>query len=488
MTGILYYFASILAALAVAMLAPVFVAAVAGETHMMQTFALVATMTVFVAGATSFALSGQGRRLANAGGYSLLVVTWTFVPLIAAVPIAIATDVGFINAAFEATSGLTTTGATVIRQVDSLPRALIFWRAELQWIGGFLTLLTILMILAPAGVGGLPNRHIRLLEASSRGGDRRIEHLLAETAIAYGVITLACFVALLASGVGTFDALCLTFSTISTGGFLPHSGNLANTAGPGAQLWIIVFMLIGSTNFLWHSMLVQRRWSLLVRHRESYFVIGLAGVLGLIYAGVMFRAAGSSAVLPPLTALREGLFTAASLVSTTGFEVREGSFAVLPFPLVILVLLVGGSTFSTAGGVKHYRFGGMLVQSYRELVRILYPHGIRAARFGSQTYDIQMMKAVWSSFALMVGAVLVGAIVLSLNMPDAEGAFLAAISLLSNAGPVYDSAWQPGVRTWPQFAEFEPWEKLVSILLMVAGRIEILAVFGALNRTYWYHR
>ena len=91
MTGILYYFASILAALAVAMLAPVFVAAVAGETHMMQTFALVATMTVFVAGATSFALSGQGRRLANAGGYSLLVVTWTFVPLIAAVPIAIAT-------------------------------------------------------------------------------------------------------------------------------------------------------------------------------------------------------------------------------------------------------------------------------------------------------------------------------------------------------------------------------------------------------------
>ncbi len=488
MTGVLYYFASILAALAVAMLGPVFVAAIYGEVRVMQSFALVATLTVFVAGATSFALSGQGRRLANAGGYTLLVITWAFTPFIAAIPVAVATDAGLIDATFEATSGLTTTGASVFPLLDSLPRSIIFWRSELQWLGGFLTLLTIVLILAPAGVGGLPNRYIKLLESTSHGAGRRIEHLLAETAIAYGIISLACFVAFLASGLTTFDAMCLMFSTVSTGGLLPHEGNVSDIAGPGAQFWMMIFMIVGSTSVLWHSMIVQRRWMLLIQHRESYFVIGLAVVLGLIYAGTMIHVAGSPQVLAPLTALREGLFTATSLVSTTGYEVRDGSFSILPFPLVILIMLIGGASFSTAGGIKLYRFGGMMVQSYRELIRILLPHGIRAARFGSQVYDIQLMKAVWSAFALLVGAVLVGAIVLSLNMPDAEAAILAAISLLSNSGPVYDSAWQPGIRTWPRFAEFEPWEKMVSILLMVAGRIEILAVFGAANRTYWYHR
>ncbi|PLX39468.1 MAG: hypothetical protein C0606_02840 [Hyphomicrobiales bacterium] len=488
MTGILYYFASILAGLSVAMLLPVFVAASFGEMRVMQDFALVATLTVFVAGATSFALSGQGRRLANAGGYSLIVVIWVATPLIASLPMVVATELSFIDALFDAVSGLTTTGASVVTRVESLPKALIFWRCELQWLGGFLTLLSILMILAPAGVGGLPNRHIRLLEASGRQDDRRIEHLLQETAIGYGAVSLACFVGLMVAGLPIFDALCLTFTTVSTGGFLPHDGTIADTAGPGAQLWLCLFMIIGATSVLWHSMLVQRRWHMLLQHRESYFVIGTALVLGVVYAFVLFRAAGSADVLPPLTALREGVFTAVSLVSTTGFEVREGGFAVLAFPLVLFIAMIGGGAFSTAGGLKQYRFGGMLVQAFRELDRILYPHGIRPARFGSQAYDIQMMKAVWSSFAVLTGVVLISAIILSLNMPDAEGGILAAVALLSNSGPIYESAWQEGIRTWPLFGAFESWEKGFAIFLMIIGRIEILALFGAINRTYWYHR
>lgn len=481
MAGVLYYLSVVLAVASAALLFPAAAAAFFGETDAIADFLLTAALTAVVSVTAAIALTGRERRLAHANGYILLFLVWCLVPAVGAVPIRLVAEVSYADAVFEAVSGLTTTGATIFSKLDSMPKSVIFWRAELQWLGGFLTLLSIIFILAPSGVGGLPSRHIRLLAASDRVEGGRVGHTVADTAAAYGIVTLVCFVGLLTIGVPTFDAFCLTFSTVSTGGFMPRDGNLSGYGSAALELWLAIFMIIGATSVLWHRMIVQRRVQLLRSHRESYFIVGAILGLGLLCAAILFRAAGSSAVLAPHVALREGIVTAASLISTTGYETRDGGFAILPLPMVLMVIFMGGGAFSTAGGIKFYRFGGMLVQSYRDLARLVYPHGIRPARFGSQPYDIQLMKAIWSH--LVVTVVLLGLVsqIVSVEAVDYEAALLATASAFSNIGQVYETAWESGIRQWQQFADFGAVIKLSLAFTMIIGRIEILALLGAIN-------
>jgi len=180
--------------------------------------------------------------------------------------------------------------------------------------------------------------------------------------------------------------------------------------------------------------------------------------------------------------------TAASLISTTGYETRNGGLALLPLPLVVMLVFVGGGSFSTAGGIKYYRFGAMLTQSYRDLMRLLYPHGIRPARFGSQPYDMQLMKAIWSHLVVIVVLLGVVALAVSGEATDYEGALLATVAAFSNIGPLYDTAWSAGLREWQLFADFGGFTKLILALTMILGRIEVLAVLGIVNGAIWVRR
>ncbi|MCW2307581.1 TrkH family potassium uptake protein [Rhodobium gokarnense] len=488
MSGILYHFALVLTGIAVALLLPVAVAASYGETVALVDFGLTAALTSVVSVSAAIALTGRERRLVHKNGYILLIMVWALVPAIAAIPVVLITGLAPIDAYFETVSGLTTTGATVFKTLDPLPRAVIFWRAELQWIGGFLTLLSIVLILAPAGVGGLPGRQIRLLETSERTDISRATQIVLDTATAYGAATFICFVGLFVIGAPAFDAFCLTFSTVSTGGFMPRDGDLSVYGLPALEVWLAVFMVIGATSILWHRMVLQRRFQLLKEHRESYILIAGILVLGVLTAAVLFQAAGSASVLSPLSALREGLVTAASMISTTGYETRTGGLALLPLPLVLMVIFIGGSAFSTAGGIKAYRFGAMATQSARELTRLLYPHGIRPAKFGSQPYDMQLMKAIWSHFVVTVMVLGIITLVVAGEAIDYENALLATAATFSNIGPVYESQWQTGVRHWQLFEEFGVIAKLALCLTMIAGRLEMLALLGAVNGLIWLRR
>ena len=488
MVGVFYYFSLVLSGISVALIGPVAAAAAYDETAALADFALTAALIAVFAVSTAIALTGRERRLAHSGGYILLLLIWCGVPIVGALPIVLATGAGPIDGFFEAVSGLTTTGATAFKTLEQLPRSVVLWRSELQWIGGFLTILSIIMVLAPAGVGGLPSRHIRLLEASDSEEGGRVGQLIADTAAAYLIVSLACFVGLAVIGIPTFDAFCLTFSTVSTGGFMPRDGDLSVYQSPAMELWLALFMLIGATSVLWHRMVVQRRMQLLRSHRESYFVIAAAVGLGILYALILFRAAGSASVLAPLDALREGLVTGASVVSTTGFETRSGGLAIVPLPFILMVVFVGGGSFSTAGGIKFYRFGAMLVQSSRELTRLIYPHGIRPARFGSQPYDIQLMKAIWSHLVVTIVVLGFASIAVSVEAVDYEAALLATVAAYSNVGPVYDTDWVSGVRTWQLFSDYGGLPKTVLALTMIIGRIEILAVLGAFYGLFFLRR
>jgi trk system potassium uptake protein TrkH len=484
MLGVLHLLSQILGGLAFAMLIPAVVALVAEDAEAAESFLLVAGLTGFVAGAIFFALKGRRWRLSRVAAIALMLSAWVLPPLIAAIPIAAGARVDYLSALFEAVSGYTTTGATVLPSVDTLGPAIVFWRAELQWLGGLITLLSIVTILAPAGVGGLTNQNVALLGPASEGGLSRSFATARTVTIMYATTTALCFGMLVIGGIPAFDAICIAFATISTGGFMPGDGSLAVYGSAFVELVVMLFMLVGATSIVWHRMLVQGRWPLVMAHRESYWVIGVALLAGTAFAAAFAAPESGLPDWSAATTLRHGVFVGVSIVSTTGFEPWPGALAALPVAAVAALGIIGGGTMSTAGGIKFYRIGGMFVQSMDELRRLVYPHSVRSTHFGSQPYDIQLIKAIWTSSVVALVLVAAATLLLTLNHPAFHGGALAAISAFSNIGPLYSAAWDASLG-WPDYAGFDPFSKLVMIVTMIVGRMEAVALLILASLAYW---
>ena len=477
MINVLHILSRVFGGLALAMLIPAAIAVVADDGSA-TSFLLVSGLTGFLSGAIFFALQGNHPRFDRAAGFALAAALWVVVPLIAALPIALHGRIAYLAALFEAVSGFTTTGATVFRSVAAAGPSIIFWRAELQWLGGLATLVTFVTILAPAGVGGLSSRGLAPLGGFSEGGPERIAQGLRRMATLYALFTGLCVILLFASGVPTFDAICLAMSTVSTGGFMPVDGNLSVYGSPWAEGVIALFMIIGATSIVFHRSLLEGRWSLLVDHRESWWVLGTMAAVGILY-GWAFHSGES---LP--AAIGEGLFNSISVISTSGFETRTGGLSAIPDTLVLFLALGGGAALSTAGGLKYYRIGAMTVQSMHELRRLLFPHSVRSTRFGSQPYDLDLMKAVWANLVLAMVIIMVAALALAMSLPAFDAAMVAAMAAFSNVGPLYSNEWLIGAN-WPNYADFGTVAQITMIITMILGRIEVIVLFASLYAAYW---
>lgn len=484
MASILYILGLMTGLIAVAMILPALVAAAAGETQLVATFLFSAALTAFLAGGLAFSLSGRERRLRRAESLVLLLLIWSLAPAVAALPFALSERFDSVLAAyFEAVSAFTTTGASVMGPRDAAPRALVFWYATLQWIGGGTILLAIVLILAPARIGGTPDSPVRLVESGSRSERERFAGTAMRILPLYALMTLVCFIALAVAGVGAFDAACLAFSALSTGGFAPRDGSLAVYGSLPVEAIVALFMFVGASSIVWQRMLVLRRWRALREHHETYWMAAAAVALGAAFAAGFYHGADGPSGLGLADSAWKGLFTAVSVISTSGFEVREGGFAALPVVPLLAVAILGGGGFSTAGGVKFYRLGAMLKQARDEINRLIHPHGIRSARFGSQPYDLQLMKALWTGVMAYLGAIATTLMLLALLGDSFESSLVAAVAALTNAGPLYSSL--AAGAGWPDFAQMGPLLHAVLILAMIVGRLEVIAVFALLNPLYW---
>ena len=472
-------FAQLAVLIALAMLPAALVAGTYGEEEVLAVFVVSALLIGFFSGTLAFALRKEDQRMRRREALSIAVLVWFGFPALAALPFS-AAGFSMLEAYFQAVSAFTTTGASLARNAASLPRGLVFWQALLQWLGGLATLMTIILLLAPTGVGGLPTTLLRMIEHVRPTAVARTRTVMGGILPLYGGMTLACVLLLLGANVPAFDALCLAFSTVSTGGLTPRDGGLSGYGSALVEPVLMVFMLYGATSILWHRMIVGGETRLLQRHRESVLVLIVSFALGLVYAyhGVLTGTQAGQA-------LREGLFMGASIVSTTGFESRVGLLASAPFALVVMLTIAGGGSFSTAGGLKLYRLGAMLTQCARQLQGLVYPHAVLTRRFGSHDFDEGLMSSVWSYFALFLLSLAGLTAVVAWSHPAAEGAFLAALAALSNAGPIYTLAW-PDAGGWPSYAEFSPFAKAALLLGMILGRLELvsfLSVLLALRRT-----
>jgi trk system potassium uptake protein TrkH len=481
MVGLFYLLSQALAGFAAALLLPGAIALAEGESSAADAFLLTAALTGFLATAVIFALRGRLREIGRVASYVLLLAVWIVPPLIGAFPLMRAAGLDYLTALFEAVSGYTTTGATALETVGSAGIAGVFFRAELQWLGGLMTLVTIVTIVAATGLGGLSASQVALVS----GVEDRFGRLLItvrQILVVYSALTLLCIVLLFGAGIPPFEAICIGLATISTGGFMPIDGTFANYDNPFANSVVAVFMLIGATSIVWHRMVAEGRWQMLREHRESYWVIGVALVVSFLYIAIVVDPLRAEETPPHW--ISGGFLTGISVISTTGFEAHPGAIAALPATLVLFLAVVGGSGISTAGGIKFYRVGALLTLSGTELRRLIYPHSVRESRFGSVPYTLDMMKAILSGVFICLIVIAAASILLAASLPDFESAITAAIAAFSNIGPLYTAGWADP-SAWPAYSDFDGFAKLVFMATMILGRLEVLVVLAAFNLAYW---
>ncbi len=396
-------------------------------------------------------------------------------------------DLTAVESYFEAVSGLTTSGSTVLNTTEIWPRALLMYRSQLQWLGGYFMLLTIVLIMAPLGIGGLQQRR----GGFGSGGDVMTGagspvRIAGQIALLYGVLTFACFALLFVSGHQPIHAAAFAFAALSTGSFLPFDGQPVDVLNTFGISVVGGFLVLGATSIFWQRRLLRGQFRLVRDHRESRSIIAGTVALTVVFAALLVATPGYS---PDLTTMARSLFNAASLVATSGMQSEAGVFVLLPYSAVLFVVLIGGSAYATAGGVKHYRISAMLAQSRAELDKLVFPNAVKPSSYGVENAGMPVMRAIWSFFIAALAVILSCAFVLTWTGMHFEAAFMAAVANFATAGPVYLAGWNPdGLLDWPRYSEMTSGAQLTLAFTMIAGRIEVLALLALVSPRYWRSR
>ncbi|MDD9868744.1 MAG: TrkH family potassium uptake protein [Gammaproteobacteria bacterium] len=413
--------------------------------------------------------------------FLIVVLSWAILCAAAALPFYLLPHPGLAlhDAVFEAVSGLTTTGATVLQNLDSLPRAVLFYRQFLQWLGG-LGIIVIAIAIAPVlGIGGMQLYRTDLL---STARDTKLMPRIGDTARGllniYLLLTALCALAYWLAGMSVFDSVAHGFSTMAIGGFSTHDANLGYFAEQPAVLVVaMVFMLIAGMNFSLHFIAWRRR-SLLAYWKDTEWtvflsvvgVIALATVAYLLAVG-NYDDAGDSVLL--------GAFHAVSITTTTGFTAAPHHAwpGFVPM-LLLLASFIGGCAGSTGGGMKVIRFWLLLKQGLGEMAQLVHPDAKIPVKVNHKALDVKVVQAVWGFFSAYVGSLIIIYLLLMGAGLDQETAFSAAAAAINNLGPGLGEVAQ-------HYTGLNAFCKWVLSFSMLLGRLEVFALLIVFTPMFW---
>jgi len=481
MTASLYYFAALGAFLSMSMLFPALIAFSFEEVEEGYRLLLYGAVIGFFSISTLLAIMGKQTNIERNVAIRLIVFSWFIFPIICAVPIADILDLSFYHAVFQTISSITTTGALIFENPDSLPKSILFYLAQLQWLGGIATLITLILVLAPWEIGGLPQVESASTAASIVASHARLTKFCGKLFRTFLGVSTVCFVLLQLTGVSPYDAAIVMFSTMSTGGISPGYESLDIILGNFGMLVVAVFLIISATSVFWHQHLYRFEISELQKHRESYFVLLVWCGLSMYIAVQLISVTGSTSTSSPISSISEGIFNAASIISTSGMESRPGLFSILNPILVIMLIFIGGGCYSTAGGVKFFRIGAIFSVFRYELLKLIYPNSVRPIRIGTVTFDLTLMKSIWGLFAVLIICLAISTCVLAYSGLTFQAAFTASVAGLSNAGPLYNPTWAPTISEgWPAYYDMNMFQIIFMSIIMFLGRLEIVAILVCL--------
>ncbi|NEX16175.1 MAG: potassium transporter [Halochromatium sp.] len=413
-------------------------------------------------------------------GFLIVTLFWAVLGMLGALPFIIGLDWGVTDAVFESISGFTTTGATVIEEIDRLPKSILYHRQQIQWLGGMGVIVLAVAILPLLGVGGM---QLYRAETSGVAKHEKPTPRIAETARAlwtlYFALTAACALSFWIAGMTAFDAIGHAFTTVATGGFSTHDASIAYFDSVAIELIASVFMLAGGINFVIHFLAWRKRnlWLYLNDTEVSaYLLIFLGGVLAVSIS--LFLA---SAYPSFLEALRHGSFQVASILTSTGFSTATFGLWPLQIPLLLIMLsFTGGCGGSTAGGIKVLRVLILLKLGLRQLKQLTHPHALINVKIGQRPIMEDVLFSIWGFYVLYVIVCLgltLAMMTAGLDLESAIGAVVATVNLLGPGLGVVATT----------FAEVDDVVKWLGVFGMLAGRLEIFTLLILFLPAYWRH-
>ena len=473
-----------IALFALAFLVPLGVALASGESAL-PVYGIPLAISIVVGGALYLVTLSNVRRprreLQPRDGFLLVSLVWLVLPLFAMLPFLLQLpQISITDAYFEAVSGLTTTGATTLVELDRMPASLHAWRALTVWIGGMGVLVLAVAILPVLGVGG---SQVFRAETPGPMKDARLTPRIAETAKGlYGVyvgLSAVCVLCLKWAGMSWFDAFCHGASIVSLGGVSTHDASFGYFDSFAIEFVAMIFMVLSALNFATHFRAFrQRSLSAYGRCPEAGWTLAALILGSLIVTSYLLR---TGTYFEPWTALRHGFFNTISVATTAGFASTD--FSLWPeFASVFMLFLscFAASAGSTGGGIKMIRAVLMFKQTAREMVRILHPRVVNPLRLGSEIVD---NKVVFSMLAFML---VYGATIITLTIAmlftglDVITAFTAVISCVNNAGPGMN---QVGPAT--TFAILSDAQSWICIVAMMLGRLELFTLLVLFTPGFW---
>ncbi len=427
-----------------------------------------------------FPLRHSRKDLRLRDGFLVVALFWAVLGTFGAFPLyyADAPVMSFTDAVFESMSGLTTTGATVITGLDSLPKSILYYRAQLQWLGGMGIIVLAVAILPMLGVGGM-----QLYRAETPGPvkDTKLTPRITETAKAlwyvYLAFTILCMVGYMVAGMDWFDALCHAFSTVAIGGFSTHDLSIGYFDNTAINIVTIIFMFLAGINFSLHFFAWR---NISVKHYlqdPEFRAYGF--ILLMLSAIVVVSLFWNDTYTDPSAGLIDGVFQAVSIATTTGFT--TANYAAWPGALPVLLIFasfIGGCAGSTAGGIKVIRWLLIAKQGMREIARLIHPSAEIPVKIGNKVVPFRVVDAVWGFFSVYVVIFSLMLVLMMATGLDQVTAFSAVAAVLNNLGPGLGEV-AAGFMTVSDPAK---WIAMVGMLL---GRLEIFTLLVLVTPTFW---
>ncbi|MBC8147341.1 MAG: TrkH family potassium uptake protein [Bacteroidetes bacterium] len=419
----------------------------------------------------------KNKNLGKREGYVIVTSAWIIISLFGALPFVINGAItSYTNAFFETMSGFTTTGASILNNIESVPKGLLFWRSLTHWIGGMGIIVLSLAILPILGIGGM---QLFVAEVPGPTPDKLHPRVTGTAKRLWGIYILLTFVEtifLIFGGMDLFESLCHSFGTMATGGFSTRNSSIMGFS-PYIQYVITIFMILAGTNFTLHYLALMGKFEKLRKNEEFHFFLWLLFIATIIITVSMIVLRNT----PIEQAFRDSLFQVVSIVTTTGFT--TSNYLLWPnytWLLIFLLMFTGGCAGSTGGGIKAMRQLLLFKSSAVQLKRLIHPRAFIAVKFNGKSVSQEIILNILAFFLFYMMIFAFGTFVMSFLGLDFKSAIGSVIASLGNIGPGIGSVGPTG-----NYANIPVFGKWFLSFLMLLGRLELFTVLVILTPAFW---
>lgn len=438
-------------------------------------FVFSSIISLLLGGFFVFVSQGYKAELKQREAYLTVTLSWFFISLTGSLPYLFSQSIpGFIDALFESVSGFTTTGSSILTDIESLPKSILFWRSLTHWIGGLGIIVLVIIIMPALKIGSY---HLFTLESTFREKIHpRMKHVGQRLLIIYLALTLVQTILLFLGGMNWFESLCHAFGTIATGGFSPKNDSIAGYS-PYLQYVVMLFMILSGTNFVIHYYILKFKLNKVRKNDELWFFL-----FWIFFAGIFvttFLYLKTDIALEE--SFRSAFFQVVSIVTCTGYATADYlQWPVFLWVFIFALMFLGGSTGSTSGGIKMARHLVLFKVIRDSFKKLLHPNLVSSVKLNGNTVNDNNKQSILSFITLYILIFIVGSVLLIITGVDNVSAVGAAITTMGGIGPGIGTVGPAG-----NFSHLPEVSKVILMFLMLLGRLELYTILILFTPAYW---